>query len=381
MRRGERAVLTRVQDMTSRAGRSWAPAFVAERTRRLDRWLSTGDRGVLLSLAVLTVAGVGAMLTWEIVTGIVLMVPLLIGGLLLSPRRVPWAVVMAMAGLIGVTLIQLDDGVPEMRWVTAAVATVMSAVILASSYQRAVLGVAGVRGDSMLIDLRERLTRQGALPPLPAGWYAEEASRSADAASFAGDFMVTQMAEDGRRLGVAVVDVSGKGVDAGTRSLLLSGAFGGLLGALPGEGFLPAANRFLLMQGWSEGFATAVHLDVDLVTGVFELRSAGHPPAVQFVSGSGRWLVHEGIEGPVLGLVPDARFGVVRGELAPGDALLLYTDGLVEERGRDISLGIDRLIGQGEHLVRSNFEGSAQSLVHRLGASDDDCALLMIQRR
>ena len=54
--------------------------------------------------------------------------------------------------------------------------------------------------------------------------------------------------------------MSGKGVDAGTRALLLSGAFGGLLGALPSEEFLAASNDYLLRQGWDEGFATAVHV-------------------------------------------------------------------------------------------------------------------------
>ena len=61
-----------------------------------------------------------------------------------------------------------------------------------------------------------------------------------------------------------MVDVSGKGEEAGTRALLLSGAFGGLLGALPPAEFLPAANDYLLRQDWDEGFATAVHLSLDL---------------------------------------------------------------------------------------------------------------------
>src|SRR3712207_8774430 len=61
-------------------------------------------------------------------------------------------------------------------------------------------------------------------------------------------------------------------------------------------------------------------------------RSAGHPPAIQFLAGSGRWQVHDEPGGPVLGLVAEATFPVVRGRLARHDALLLYTDGLVEDR-------------------------------------------------
>jgi serine phosphatase RsbU (regulator of sigma subunit) len=204
--------------------------------------------------------------------------------------------------------------------------------------------------------------------------------RSAGGSSFAGDFMVASRTENGRLLQVAVVDVSGKGEQAGSRSLLLSGAFGGLLGALPAENFLPAANDYLLRQDWSEGFATAVHVAIDLCTGHFELRSAGHPPATQLLAGSGRWVVHKA-EGPVLGLMCQAEFGVVRGTLHRGDALLLFTDGLVETPSRDIGMGIDKLIGQGESLLRAGFENAAHRLVDRVESYDDDRALLLVHRR
>ncbi|HET7682630.1 MAG TPA: PP2C family protein-serine/threonine phosphatase, partial [Marmoricola sp.] len=215
---------------------------------------------------------------------------------------------------------------------------------------------------------------------LPTGWYAEAVMRSAGGSSFAGDFMVASKTLDGRRLQVAVVDVSGKGEQAGTRSLLLSGAFGGLLGAMHADEFLPAANEYLLRQDWSEGFATAIHLLLDLATGDFELRAAGHPPAVQLHAGSGRWGVHH-TEGPVLGVIPDARFSCVNGSLQPGDALLLYTDGLVETPQRDIAMGIDKLVGQGERLLRAGFENGARRLINRLESMNDDRALLLLHRR
>ncbi|CAM5256954.1 Serine/threonine-protein phosphatase OS=Streptomyces tendae OX=1932 GN=GUR47_09310 PE=4 SV=1 [Streptomyces tendae] len=74
-----------------------------------------------------------------------------------------------------------------------------------------------------------------------------------------------------------LTDVSGKGMDAASRALLLSGAFGGLLGSLPPHAFLPAANGYLLRQDWDEGFATSIHLVLDLDSGDYELYSAGHP--------------------------------------------------------------------------------------------------------
>lgn len=366
---------------STRTAHSGAAATLNQTGSSLRRWLNEDDRGAVLLLVLLTLVGVAAVYLFESVAVSVLIFPLFMTSLLLPPSRVPWLVGLILSAIIVVTFVQLGRGFPVARWSSVLTAVAVGLVTLVVSYRRAVLGVAGVRGESMLIDLRERISRQGVIPRLPHGWHAESAARSAGGASFAGDFMVADLSEDGRRLSVAVVDVSGKGVDAGTKSLLLSGAFGGLLSALPTEGFLPAANDYLLRQDWSEGFATAIHLALDLVSGDFELRAAGHPPAVQLIAGSGRWEVHAGTEGPVLGLMEHATFRTVRGRLAPGDALFLYTDGLVETSTRDISLGIDRLLGEGERMVRGGFQGSAERLVKRLGSSDDDCALVVVQRR
>ena len=233
----------------------------------------------------------------------------------------------------------------------------------------------------MLVDRRDRILQQGGIPTIPGdGWLVETALRSAGGTPFAGDFVVSSRSRDGSRIELVVVDVSGKGEQAGTRALLLSGAFGGLLGALPPAEFLPAANDYLLRQNWAEGFATAVHLSLDLGTGDFQVRAAGHPPPAQLMSGTGRWTVHEA-EGPVLGLLEDAEFTAICGQLRPGDAMLLYTDGLVETPRRDIGLGIDRMLGQAERLLRGTFDGGADRLVDALGSENDDRALVLVHRR
>lgn len=97
-------------------------------------------------------------------------------------------------------------------------------MVLAMARSRGRLGAQGTRGDSMLADLRDRLRAHGELPALPPGSSAEMVLRSAGGASFSGDFIVANRSDDARFLELALVDVSGKGVDAGTRSLLLSGA-------------------------------------------------------------------------------------------------------------------------------------------------------------
>jgi hypothetical protein len=308
-----------------------------------------------------------------------LVIPMVIANLVLGPRSLPWFVVASLAILV-VSVSQRSESLDERKIGGIIVCFVVGLIILLSSFRRSRLGVAGSRGESMLIDLRDRITKQSVIPDLPSEWYVEGVMRSAGGSSFAGDFIVASKSHDGRHLEVAVVDVSGKGEQAGTRSLLLSGAFGGLLGALPAEEFLPAANDYLLRQDWSEGFATAVHLSIDLQTGQFELRTAGHPPAVQLHAGSGRWGVHDS-EGPVLGLMAKADFIGVSGNLQRGDALLLYTDGLVETPQRDISLGIDKLVGQGERLLRDGFDGGAHRLIDRLESMSDDRALLLLHRR
>ena len=90
--------------------------------------------------------------------------------------------------------------------------------------------------------------------------------------------------------------------------------------------------------------------------------------------------MHES-EGPALGLIEDAEFVAVRGRLDRGDAVLLYTDGMVETRGRDIQSGIDRMLGQSDRLLQQGFENGAQRLIDTVGTRSDDRALLLVHRR
>ena len=152
----------------------------------------------------------------------------------------------------------------------------------------------------MLFDLRERIRVQSKLPRLPQGWHREMALRPAGGQSFSGDFVVAARTNGGRTLEVVLTDVSGKGMDAGSRALLLSGAFGGLLGSLPPHAFLPAANGYLLRQDWDEGFATSIHLVLDLDSR--RLRAAlRRPPAGPPAQRGQRPLGGEGGGGPAAG--------------------------------------------------------------------------------
>jgi hypothetical protein len=307
-----------------------------------------------------------------------LLVPLMAASLLLGPRPLSWFVVyLVMLLTVGVYF----EPLPLSPVGNGAVATdyVLALIVLVVSFRRSRLGVSGMRGEEMFIDLRDRILDQADLPPLPEEWFVETAIRSAGGTLFSGDFVLaTRTGRD--RFEVALVDVSGKGQQAGTRALQLSGAFGGLLGSVPAADFLTAANGYLLRQDWAEGFATAVHLAIDLVTGDFELRTAGHPPALARCGLADAWQrVDSG--GPFLGLVEDPEFVPACGRLAAGDAIVLYTDGMVEEPRRDIEIGIDRLAEEAAAQVATSLTGSARRLVDRLGSKGDDRCLVVVSRR
>jgi hypothetical protein len=301
--------------------------------------------------------------------------PLLGGGLLLR-RQAMRRLLLVVTGCLVWDVVDL--GLHMTRLGAIVTVAVTGLISLEFARSREETGLGGLRGDTVLVELRRRLELQGALPELTEPWHAEAVLRPAGGGPFAGDFVVSACTDG--RLAVALVDVSGKGVEAGTRSLLLSGALGGLLSALPPAAFLPAANAYLFAQDWEEGFATAAHLTVELDTGAYAIASAGHPPAVHFAAGSGRWSPLEAT-GPALGLLPDAVFVASSGVLRPGDALVLYTDGLVEVPGRDLSVGIDKLVGAAEHLVTGGFAGGAERLVNQVAPdASDDRGLVLLWR-
>jgi hypothetical protein len=338
--------------------------------------------GVLTAVAVLYTVGAVHWPAWFPTATATLW--LMLGGFYLRLRYL--LVYFVVVGLAVTTAISLRNAQAPQPGVLGTL-IVAGILVLVYARSRERVGIQGSLGASMLVDLRDRLLAQGEVPPLAPGWTVDTVLRAAYGDSFSGDFVVAARSEaaDGTPLGrleLSLVDVSGKGQSAGTRSLMLSGAFGGLLGAMPTAEFLPAANRYLLRQGWDEGFATAVHVAVDQRTGEFQVRGAGHPPVAHYHSGSGAWELVTGGQGPLLGVFAEPAFPVHRGRLKPGDGLLLYTDGLVETRGRDIALGIDRLLGAAERAATGGFHGGAARIVDAVRAGEnDDRALVLIWRR
>jgi len=261
----------------------------------------------------------------------------------------------------------------------ALVATVAVAIVLwQSSRQRSGLPVG--LSEAMLAELRDRLQQQGRVPSLPQGWTSQSAMIAAAGTSYAGDFLVADL-RDGHVLEMVLVDVCGKGTAVGPQSLQLAGALGGLIGALPPEALMRAANAFLLRQRHDEAFSTAVHVVVDLDTGQYQVTSAGHPPALRWSAEAQEWTV-DNARGMALGVIDDPEFDASTGVLAPGDALMFYTDGVIERRRSDLDTGIAWLRDvAGEEIRHRTFDGAARRILARVDGGDvDDRAVLILSR-
>jgi serine phosphatase RsbU (regulator of sigma subunit) len=83
----------------------------------------------------------------------------------------------------------------------------------------------------------------------------------------------------------------------------------------------------------------------------------------------------------MLGLIPAVDYHTQAGVMRLGDALMLYTDGMIEVPGRDLEIGIDKLLGAAEGLVVYGFAGGAERLMDTVAPGGaDDRALVLLSR-
>ena len=347
---------------------------------RVEGW-RTGSRasqayvlGVLLGVSGLSY--VTSRVVPELVPVTVWFVWLLLGVLLL--RTLP-LVVLSAAILLAAGSVVLRDGLDGRAAATLLTLVVSVALVVhQSSRQRSGLPVA--LSEPMLAQLRDRLQRQGVVPPLPDPWRSQSAMLSAHGTGYAGDFLVADLRDD-RLLEMVLVDVCGKGASVGPQALQFAGALGGLLGALPPDALMRAANAFLLRQDSDESFATAVHVRVDLDTGDYTITSAGHPPVLHWHPGRGEWGV-DNARGTALGVVPDPELRASEGRLGDGEALMFYTDGVIETRGRDLDAGLAWLRQVARTaVVAQGLDGVARAVLRQVPRGDDDRAVLVLGLR
>ncbi|MGD2114293.1 MAG: SpoIIE family protein phosphatase [Acidobacteriota bacterium] len=189
------------------------------------------------------------------------------------------------------------------------------------------------------------------------------------------------------RLGVALGDVSGKGVPAALMVSTLHSAIRLLMGRVEtGPRLVERLNRHILASSAPNKFITLLVGELDAESGVFRYVNAGHNPGLLLrADGSVERLDPGGL--PV-GLLPGGSYRADRAELAPGDLLCLYSDGITEcaspaeeelgeERLIELLRGVaDRPVGDVLEVVEEAVTGFAEG-----AAQGDDQTMVLIRRR
>ncbi|MGC4948692.1 SpoIIE family protein phosphatase [Streptomyces sp. DT224] len=186
------------------------------------------------------------------------------------------------------------------------------------------------------------------------------------------------------RFGIVVGDVQGHD----THAAAIMGQLRIALRAYAAEGHPPStvlarASRFLAELD-TDRFATCAYAQVDLETGTVRVVRAGHfGPLIRHMDGRvGSPRVRGGLPLGISTDFGDEEYPETRLDLVPGETLVLYTDGLVEEPGADIDAGVRTLITE-VSAGPAGAEALADHLSDRLWerwGSGDDVALLVLRR-
>lgn len=184
-----------------------------------------------------------------------------------------------------------------------------------------------------------------------------------------GDFFTIEEKSSGPIL--ALSDICGKGLAAGMWITHLVGLIGSqtAMSDEP-ETIVGGVNRDLCRMSMVAPLASLFLAKLDVAGGKLEYCSAGHPPALLLRASGELESLSEG--GPLLGVIPEARF--VRGcvNLSAGDILLICSDGILESLNNDDQeLGYERLKA---HLRNAQSSSAEAVLFSVLGEVQDFAA-------
>jgi PAS domain S-box-containing protein len=125
--------------------------------------------------------------------------------------------------------------------------------------------------------------------------------------------------------------------------------------------------------------ATAVFGLLDVGSRTFRWANAGHPPPVLIGATGPRLLAAP--PGMMVGADAEAAYGDATEQLAVGDLLVLYSDGLIERRSSDLDADTDALLAAAADLAGNDAEQVCAALISRLvpasGPEDDVCLLVL----
>ncbi len=176
------------------------------------------------------------------------------------------------------------------------------------------------------------------------------------------------------RLGIAIGDISGKGMSA---ALLMASLHASLRGqALSGWGDLGTKmsniNRLLYDASASNRYATFFYAELDSASRTLHYVNGGHNPPVVLRKEDGAWQVFRLTEGgPVVGLLAGAAYKQQMFHLLSGDVLLAFTDGISEAmNGAEDEWGEDRMVAE----AQTHADLNAANLLQRLFCAADEFA-------
>lgn len=178
-------------------------------------------------------------------------------------------------------------------------------------------------------------------------------------------------AQDCDRLGVAIGDISGKGMSA---ALLMASLHASVRGqVLSGAGDLGTkmanVNRLLYDASDSNRYATFFYAELDCTSRSLHYVNGGHNPPAVLRKEDGAWRVFRlGDGGPVIGLLAGAVYKEQILRLVPGDILLAFTDGISEAmNASEDEWGEDRMIAE----AQAHADLSAADLLQQLFRAAD----------
>jgi hypothetical protein len=242
--------------------------------------------------------------------------------------------------------------------------------------------------DKLLAREEIEIARQVQIALLPRehprieGWSVWSCSRPAN--DVGGD-LVDYVPLPGGRTGMALGDVAGKGLGA---ALLMSKLQATLRALVQGGGSLDALagrlNAILHRDGLENRFATLFYLEVEPSSGRVRYVNAGHnPPLVT----RGPSLQRVGASSIPLGMFEPVSYAEGVLDLAPGETLVAYSDGLVEAEGpAGEEFGMDRLERSVARLAGATPRILGEGLLAELdgfvgeGRPADDVSLLVLRR-
>jgi serine phosphatase RsbU (regulator of sigma subunit) len=183
-----------------------------------------------------------------------------------------------------------------------------------------------------------------------------------------------------RRVGLVIGDVAGHSIESAAimgqiRTLLRAHALG-----YESPADVLGQTNASMSQLLPEATATVFHGVLDVQTGDLVYANAGHPPAV-LATGDGHAEYLESPAGIMLGACADTTYAAGDRHLPPGASLLLYTDGLIEDRRRDITDGLSALADamrlSPAHTAERTCECVQKALLGSGTRADDICILAL----